>query len=45
MKNIKNYNLEELKNELKELGEKPFRAEHKLIIRTKRKAKRKLYNM
>lgn len=27
MKNIKDYNLEELKNELKELGEKPFRAE------------------
>lgn len=27
MKNIKNYHLEELKNELKEMGEKPFRAE------------------
>ncbi len=27
MKNIKDYNLEELKIELKELGEKPFRAE------------------
>ena len=27
MKNIKNYDLEELKIELKELGEKPFRAE------------------
>ncbi len=27
MKNIKSYNLEELKEELKELGEKPFRAE------------------
>ncbi len=27
MKNIKDYNLEELKNELKEIGEKPFRAE------------------
>lgn len=27
MKNIKDYNLEELKNELKEMGEKPFRAE------------------
>ena len=27
MKNIKDYNLEELKEELKSLGEKPFRAE------------------
>lgn len=27
MKNIKDYNLEELKQELKEIGEKPFRAE------------------
>ena len=27
MKNIKNYTFEELKEELKELGEKPFRAE------------------
>lgn len=27
MKNIKDYDLEELKNELKEIGEKPFRAE------------------
>ena len=27
MKNIKDYNLEELKNELIEIGEKPFRAE------------------
>ncbi len=27
MKNIKDYNLEALKIELKELGEKPFRAE------------------
>lgn len=27
MKNIKNYNLENLKNEMIELGEKPFRAE------------------
>ena len=27
MKNIKNYNLEELKQELISLGEKPFRAE------------------
>ena len=27
MKNIKDYNLETLKNELKEIGEKPFRAE------------------
>lgn len=27
MKNIKDYHLEELKSELKELGEKPFRAE------------------
>lgn len=27
MKNIKNYNLEELKKELKEINEKPFRAE------------------
>ncbi len=27
MKNIKDYNLDELKNELKEIGEKPFRAE------------------
>lgn len=27
MKNIKDYNLEELKNELKGIGEKPFRAE------------------
>ena len=27
MKNIKDYNLEELKNELKEIGEKTFRAE------------------
>ena len=27
MKNIKDYNLDELKNELIELGEKPFRAE------------------
>lgn len=27
MKNIKDYHLEELKNELKEMGEKPFRAE------------------
>lgn len=26
-KNIKNYNLENLKEELKNLGEKPFRAE------------------
>lgn len=29
MKNIKNYTFEELKEELKELGEKPFRAEQK----------------
>lgn len=27
MKNIKDYKIEELKNELKEMGEKPFRAE------------------
>ena len=27
MKNIKDYNLEELKKEFIELGEKPFRAE------------------
>lgn len=27
MKNIKDYNMEELKNEIKDLGEKPFRAE------------------
>ena len=27
MKNIKNYNLDELKQELINLGEKPFRAE------------------
>ncbi len=27
MKNIKDYNMEELKEELKEMGEKPFRAE------------------
>ncbi len=27
MKNIKDYDLEELKNELKQMGEKPFRAE------------------
>lgn len=27
MKNIKDYSLEDLKNELKEIGEKPFRAE------------------
>lgn len=27
MKNIKDYDLEELKNELKQIGEKPFRAE------------------
>ena len=27
MKNIKDYNLEELKKQLKEIGEKPFRAE------------------
>lgn len=27
MKNIKNYNFEDLKEELKEIGEKPFRAE------------------
>ena len=27
MKNIKDYSLEELKEELKEMGEKPFRAE------------------
>lgn len=27
MKNIKDYDLEELKNEIKELGEKPFRAQ------------------
>ena len=27
MKNIKDYNLEELKQELIEMGEKPFRAE------------------
>ena len=27
MKNIKDYHLEELKQELKEIGEKPFRAE------------------
>lgn len=27
MKNIKDYHIEELKNELKEIGEKPFRAE------------------
>ncbi len=27
MKNIKDYNLEDLKKELIELGEKPFRAE------------------
>ena len=27
MKNIKDYNLDELKEELKQIGEKPFRAE------------------
>ena len=27
MKNIKDYSMEQLKEELKELGEKPFRAE------------------
>ena len=27
MKNIKDYNFEELKQEMQELGEKPFRAE------------------
>ena len=27
MKNIKDYSLDELKEELKEIGEKPFRAE------------------
>ena len=27
MKNIKDYNLEELKEELKKIGEKPYRAE------------------
>ena len=27
MKNIKDYNLDELKKELENLGEKPFRAE------------------
>lgn len=27
MKNIKDYNLEELKNELVKIGEKPYRAE------------------
>lgn len=27
MKNIKDYNIEALKEEMKELGEKPFRAE------------------
>ena len=27
MKNIKDYNLEDLKNEIKNIGEKPFRAE------------------
>ena len=27
MKNIKDYTLDELKEELKEIGEKPFRAE------------------
>ena len=27
MKNIKDYNIEEIKEELKNIGEKPFRAE------------------
>ena len=27
MKNIKDYNLEELKKEMREIGEKPYRAE------------------
>ena len=27
MKNIKDYNLEQLKEEMKKIGEKPFRAE------------------
>ena len=27
MKNIKDYNMDELKEELKNIGEKPFRAE------------------
>ena len=55
MKNIKDYNLEELKEELKSIGEKPFRAEQifkwlyqdkvKFGVGIKRKTKRKLYYM
>ena len=38
MKNIKEYNFEELKQEMQELGEKPFRAEQifKWIYQEKR---------
>ena len=55
MKNIKDYNLPELKKELEVMGEKPFRAEQifkwifqekiKSFDEIKRKTKRKLYNL
>ena len=31
MKNIKDYNLDELKEELKKIGEKTFRAEQRCV--------------
>ena len=34
MKNIKDYNINELKQELIELGEKPYRAEQNIIIQS-----------
>ena len=37
MKNIKDYNLDELKKEFQELGEKPYRAEQVLCGYTKKK--------
>ena len=52
MKNIKDYNLDSLKEEFVQMGEKPFRAEQvfkwlydKSFFTTKRKIKRKLYNV
>ena len=51
MKNIKDYDLEALKQEFIEMGEKPFRAEQvfkwiydKSFIRIKRKIETKLWN-
>ena len=39
MKNIKDYNLDELKKEFQELGEKPYRAEQVFMWLYKEKVK------